>query len=185
MSFWCVVLVLASVPALAVAASATVPAKVQAQLLARILPYERGFQRHPPPRVKILVARRGDDDESAADAHHMRRALLDISKVAGRPIDIESTTFETAPALRAQANASGAAIVYISSGLGHDVPALARAFAGSGVLTMSADEGDVARGAVLGIALDNGKPRIGINLKQARAQNLDFPAALLKLARVY
>jgi hypothetical protein len=38
---------------------------------------------------------------------------------------------------------------------------------------------------VLGVDVADGKPRMSINLAQARAQLIDFPAPILKLARIY
>jgi hypothetical protein len=40
-------------------------------------------------------------------------------------------------------------------------------------------------GAVMGLGLENGKPKIHINLNAAKTLGRSYPAALLKLAKVY
>ena len=39
-------------------------------------------------------------------------------------------------------------------------------------------------GAVVGFDLEEGRPKIVVNLKRAKAQNVDFKAELLKFARI-
>jgi hypothetical protein len=76
-------------------------------------------------------------------------------------------------------------VVYISPGLAEDTAAVGKALLGSGVLSFAAVEPYVPKGIVVGVAVAAGKPRMSINLAQARAQKIDYPAAVLKLAKVY
>jgi len=78
----------------------------------------------------------------------------------------------------------GAAMVYLTPGLHDDVGAIGRALEQHDVLTISAASGDVPRGAVLGFELVSAKPKLLVNLPQAKLQNVSFKPALLKLARV-
>jgi hypothetical protein len=98
---------------------------------------------------------------------------------------MRTVTFTNASDLAAGARAAGAHVVYLAPGLGPNVAAIALALVDSGILTFASVEDFVANGAVLGVAIAAGKPRMSIHLAQARAQKIDFPASVLKLAKVY
>ncbi|KYF86939.1 hypothetical protein BE20_27560 [Sorangium cellulosum] len=172
-------------PRRARAETATAPFDVQAEIVTRILPYDRGFPERVKAQVSFLLLTRARDADSASAAHQMRRALLDIGKVRDRPIRVESIEYSSAAELAAACRARDIHVVYISSGLAKDVAAIRGALADTGVLSFAAVEPYVAQGAVLGVDVANGKPRMSINLAQARAQRIDFPASILKLARIY
>jgi hypothetical protein len=53
------------------------------------------------------------------------------------------------------------------------------------VLTMGAVADYVPAGIVFGVDLISGKPKLLVNLTQARRQHVDFGAQLLRLARIY
>jgi YfiR/HmsC-like len=167
------------------AESPTAPIAVQAQVLARILPFERGFAAHAKDRVLIIIVERNSSPDSASAARQMSRALSEIGKVADKPIVVRNVAFGGVGSLARDCKESGALALYVTPDLGAEVPALATALAGSRVLSLAAVEGYVRQGAVLGVEVVDGKPRMSINLAQAKAQKLDFPSALLKLARIY
>jgi hypothetical protein len=98
---------------------------------------------------------------------------------------VRTVTFKNATDLAAAARSDGVHVLYLAPGLGAYVPAIGLALVGSGVLTFAAVEDFVSLGSVLGVAIAGGKPRISVNLAQARAQKIDFPASVLKLAKVY
>jgi hypothetical protein len=77
-----------------------------------------------------------------------------------------------------------ASIVYLSAGLGPEVPAIAAALDGTTVLTVSSVGRDVERGAVLGFDIVSSRPQIAVNLARARAQHLELDSQFLRLVRV-
>jgi hypothetical protein len=105
--------------------------------------------------------------------------------VANQPITAVLYDYTDPAALAAECQKRKAQVTYVSPGLASEVPGIAAALANSGVLTVAAVEQYVPRGAVLGVEVVAGKPRMSVNLAQARAQKLDFPSAVLKLARIY
>jgi hypothetical protein len=179
----CLVIAVTSSMALAEAPSA--PAIVQAQIATRILPFERGFAARAGSSITVVIAERAKDADSASAATQIAKALADIGAIGGRPLRTHTVTYAGAAGLVAETKKRGALFVYLTPGLAGEVPAIAASFIESGVLTMAAVESYVPRGAVLGVEVQDGKPRMSINLAQARKQKLDFPSAVLKLARVY
>ncbi|MGC4093814.1 MAG: YfiR/HmsC family protein [Polyangiaceae bacterium] len=161
------------------------PVPVQAQVIARILPFERGFAQVSANTVGVIIAERSGDADSASAARQMARALEDIGSIAKKPIVSASVTFVSASALVNECKKRSALVLYLTPGLGNEMAAIGAGLAGSRVLTVAAVESDVPRGAVLGIEVVAGKPHMSINLAQAKIQKLDFPSAVLKLARIY
>jgi hypothetical protein len=162
-----------------------VPASVQAQILTRILPFDRNFASRAGHSVLVELVQIDGDPDSTSAILRIARALSDIGKVADRPMIERTVAFQSAGELVKGARADGAQVLYLSPGLAPLVSAIAVALADSGILTFAGDEDFVRLGAVLGVAIDAGKPRISINLNQAKAQNIDFPASVLRLAKVY
>lgn len=85
----------------------------------------------------------------------------------------------------ADCRSEGANVVFLSPGMAGETLAIAKSLTGSGIMSFAAVEPYVPGGIVLGVAIIDGKPRISINLAQAKAQIIEFPASILKLAKVY
>jgi hypothetical protein len=77
------------------------------------------------------------------------------------------------------------AAVFLGPGLESEMARVRAALTGLDVISVAASREYVPLGAVLGFELASGKPRILVNLPQARKQNVDFRADVLKMMRVY
>lgn len=163
----------------------TAPIAVQAQIITRILPFERGFAAKAPAEVQVVIALRPGDADSEGAALKMSKALDDIGEVANKPLKVTTVPFVSTQQLAAECRKRAAHVLFITPGLSAEVGALATALVGSGMLSVTAVEPYVPAGIVLGVEVVAGKPRMSINLKQAKSQKLDFPSAVLKLARIY
>jgi hypothetical protein len=163
----------------------TAPIAVQAQIITRILPFERGFAAKPPGEVQVVIALRSGDADSESAALKMSKALGDIGKIADKPLRVTTVPYTSAQQLAAECRKRSAHVLFITPGLASDAGPLATALIGSGMLSVAAVEPYVPAGIVLGVEVVAGKPRMSINLKQAKSQKLDFPSAVLKLARIY
>jgi hypothetical protein len=75
--------------------------------------------------------------------------------------------------------------VYLTPGFDDDVPRIGASLRGVDVLSLGAVPDYVSQGVVLGFDLESGKPKILINLDQAKQQNVSFPADVLRLMKVY
>jgi hypothetical protein len=165
------------------AGEVTVPVALQVDLLGRVVRFERNYASHgAQPAVVVVVAKSGLAAAVRAAAQ-VNAALSQVQNLGGRPAQPTPQTFSTAVALRSAAR--DAAVVYLMPGFSQaELKGIAAAFVDSNVLTVGTSNGDVESGAVLGFELEGSKPRIVLNLPQARAQHLDFSAQLLRLARV-
>jgi hypothetical protein len=165
-------------------AEMTVPLDMQAELLCKVVRFERGFIRRSGNAIRTLLVDLPSDPKSKLVAKQMT-AELARHRVADKPLAITNHHFTSAVALRTAAEASGATIVYLAPGLDTHVKEIAAAFEGLAVITVSADGDQIASGIVLGFELVASRPRIEINLAQARKQKLDFNSDLFRLAKVF
>lgn len=161
----------------------TVPMALQVDLLGRVVRFERSYVAHARDPALVVVVDKRNTVVSARAAAQVSAAIAQTGSLGGRPAKTTVHTFSTPAALRA---ASGtAAVIYLMPGFSRsETQSIAVAFADAGVLSVAAFADDVEGGMSLGFELAGSKPRIVVNLPQARAQRLDFSAQLLRLARV-
>lgn len=162
----------------------SVPIELQVELLARVARYERGFAATPRVPAAVLVVTRPASPAAARVAGQIASHLARTREIAGRPVVVSFHEHTSAAALRALVERDRIAIVYFTSGLETEIPAIASALAGLAVITVSAIGSDVDRGAVLGFELAASRPRIVVNTGRARAQRLEFHSQFLRLARI-
>ncbi len=163
----------------------TVPYQVQAQILSRIMPFDRNFTKRVRGAVVIVLLEKEGHAESGNAVRQMGRALADIKTIGGLPLRVVNVAYHGPREARASCDQHGAHAAYFSPGLANDMAELAGSFEGGGVLTFAAVEGYVKSGATVGVSLVAGKPQMSIHLIRARAQKIDFPSTVLKLAKVY
>jgi hypothetical protein len=161
-----------------------VPVNLQAELVAKVAAYDKSLPTRAGDRVHVLIVVKAKDDGSGRFAKHLESALGGIDRIGGLPHDEAIVTYSNARALADLCRAKRAAIVYLAPGLGEEAAQIRGALEGVSVLSVSAVAGDVQRGIVLGFDLVSGKPKIVVHLAQAKKQDVQFKAELLKLARV-
>ncbi len=115
----------------------------------------------------------------------MQKALAQTSDIAGLPLEASLLAYSSPSELLSAIQKARAAIVYIPPGFDDDVGAIAKSLSGASVLTVSAVASYVPKRAVLGFDLVSGKPKLVVNLTQARLQSVAFKADVLKLMKVY
>jgi hypothetical protein len=162
----------------------TVPARVQAQLLAGVASFQTNLRLSSEGVVQILVLTRSGDTESDHAARQLVGALADMRKIVHRPHRETAEPFQDGPWLAATCRAREISIVYVSPGLGDQVAGIAQALRGSGVLTAGAVPRFVGRGIVLGFDLVSGRPEMLLNATQMKIQDVRFPPNLLRLMKV-
>jgi len=161
------------------------PATVQAQILARLLPFDRSFATKVKDNVVVVLLEKPGNSESSSSVKQIAKALDGVGKIGGHHITVSVVAFSGAGPAVATCKSKGAHAVYVSPGLGSDTGALAAALVGSGIVSFAAVESYVPSGISVGVSIVSGKPQMSINLAKARAQRIDFPATVLKLAKVY
>jgi hypothetical protein len=161
----------------------TMPIALQVDLLDRVVRFERNFISRADEPALVVVVQMDDTPASERAAAQADAAIEQAATLGGRPASVIIHTFSSAQAL--QTAARSAAILYVMPGFSRqELLEIASTFAGSSVLTVTASSAAVESGLALGFELESSKPRIVVNLPQARAQRLDFSAQLLRLARV-
>jgi YfiR/HmsC-like len=166
------------------AQEAEVPIALQVELLARLLWYERELQKSAGKElVALVVARRGDPDSSHAAAQVI--AQLDrVKELGGKVVKHTLVSYESADQLGRIVQQRRPYLIYWSKGMAGSTKELGRLPQEGSVLTVNAGRYAGTSGSVLGFELASSKPRIVLNLKQARAQKLDFSAQVLRVVRV-
>jgi hypothetical protein len=162
-----------------------VPATVQAGLLAKVAGFDRNFPARANGTAIILVVQNADDPESVRAAGEMKSALSQISQVGNLPHEEVRVSFTNAAALAELVRSKRAAIVYLGPGFGKQAQSIRDALSSLSVLSFGADPEYVPAGIVLGVDLVSGRPKLLVNIPQARKQQVSFPASVLNLMKVY
>lgn len=162
-----------------------VPIRLQAELLAKIAGYDRHFAARAGERAAVLIAVVPRDSDSRLAATDMRNALAALPSVGGMPHEEEVIHYADAVSLAEMCRARRAAVLYLTPGLSQDIPAIRDALSAFDLLTVASIADYVPAGAVLGFDLVSGRPKLLVNLTQARKQHVDFRAEVLKLTRVF
>jgi YfiR/HmsC-like len=163
----------------------TVPARVQAQLLAAVASFQTNMNLSSPDgAVQILVLTRDNDADSDRFARQLTAALGDMKKIMRRLHRESVEPYRGAASLAAACRERRISIVYLAPGLGDAIPEVAQALRGSAVLTAGAVAGFVARGVVLGFDLVSGRAEMLLNPTQMRALDVKFPPSLFQLMRI-
>ncbi len=160
------------------------PISLQVQLVARLAAFDRNFAARAGKTANILVVRKASDAGSVAETASLTKLLSETKDIGGLPPKIDQADFSDAAKVVEKAKNGKYAIVYFTTGLEGEMGKIADGFAGADMLTIGTTAKHAENGAVVGIGLEEARPKLVLNLKRAKAQNVSFKAELLKLARV-
>jgi hypothetical protein len=161
-----------------------VPLDLQAQLLSKVLTYDRSLASRAGDRVRMLLVGKPSDPTSMPGIRQMRQALGALDTLGGMQHEEDVIEFTT-PANLAERTKNGRfSVVYLGSGFHGDVENIRAALEPFAVLTVSANPEDVSRGIVLGFDLVSGRPKLVLHLTQGRKQRIDLSSDALKLMRI-
>lgn len=161
-----------------------VPADLQAELLSKVSPYDRNFQSRASGLVKVLILVKQGTARSERSAALFKGALASLGPLGELPHTEEIVPYDSAAAVGRRCRAERIAIVYVTPGLDGEISQLRAAFSGLDVLTVTEMPQYVPAGIILGFELMSGKPKMVLNLEQARLQNVHFSPSVLRLMRV-
>lgn len=168
----------------AVALEPEVPLRMQLSLLNRVIPFDRKFGLRVHGRLSLVVV----VDEKSVDSVRVGAQLL--SELSARDalgsyrFSATRVPFAGLLGLTDDCRRLRAGVVYVTPGLREPIGKLAAALKGLKVLSVGTMPEQVSEGLVLGSAVRSGKPRVLVNLKQARDQEVDFRADFLRMAEV-
>jgi len=163
-------------------ADVSVPVKLQSVLIGKVAAFDRAFRARSGSTARLIVVYK--DGDSARVGHQIANALEEMPDVGGLPKAVEQLPWSGPAALASAVRARPTALVYLSLGLEEHAAAIAAALAGTDVLTVGATGRIAERGACVGFELEEGRPRIYVNLAVAKAQKVDFRAELLRLVKL-
>jgi hypothetical protein len=163
----------------------SVPVEIQAELLSKLEGYDRGFAARAGDAARVLLVVKPGSTKSETSAEEMRSALGRIDRFAGLPHQETIVPYPGAQALARRCRADKIAVVYLTPGFDDELEALRVALADDNVLSLGAVSDYVPTGIVLGFELASGKPKILINLEQAKRQGVNFSPDVLRLMTVY
>lgn len=166
------------------AESVEVPIRLQAQLLAKVVAYDRNFVERARGRATVLVLVRPGSAESERVGEQLRSELAVLPDLGGLPHVEETARWSSRQAVAELCQRRGAAVLYVSVGLSDEVRGIAEALDGVSVLSVAATPADVEKRVVLGFEAESGRPKLVVQLEQARRQKVAFKPEVLKLARV-
>jgi hypothetical protein len=158
---------------------------LQASLLSRVAGYDRNFAARALDKAKMLLVAKPHDRESARVVREMKAALSDLPAIGGLPHDEEVTTYKDAATVARTCTSHRISIVYFGPGFAEEIPSIRVALTSLDLLSVGAVPDYVVQGIVLGFDSVSGKPRLVLNLGQARAQHVNFAARILKLMTIY
>lgn len=174
-------LALALAAALPAFGQGEVPAPLGMLVMLKVVTYDSHFGDHGQGDFVVLVpheAAQADDARALVQAG----GALETRRINDRTLVFEAVAVDD---LAARLKARSASAVLLPRGLAG--PALERALAAARAghaYSLCLSESQVAAGAMLGVGLANGRPQPLLNVAAAKAAGVEFPASVLRLARV-
>jgi hypothetical protein len=167
------------------AQSMPVPTSAQAELIAKLAGFDRNFAARAGGKAVIILAALPGNADSMSAALEMQAAFGRLPSVGNLPHE-ELVVAQSTPSVLAElVRSKHAAIIYFGPGFDKLIPAIRDSLSSLDVLSVGAIPNYVPAGIVLGFDLVSGRPKLLVQVVQARKQNVAFPASVLSLMKVY
>lgn len=160
------------------------PVRIQVSLLDRVIPFDRKFAVRVHGTLSVAVVVDDRDVDSVRVGAQLLTELASLDSLGSFAHQATRVAFSSAQALSDDCRRLRAGVVYVTPGLREPAAKVAEALQGLKVLSVATLPEQVAQGLVLGSAARSGKPRVLVNLKQAKLQEVDFRADFLRMAEV-
>jgi hypothetical protein len=175
-----VVAVLAVAPDARAADETTVPPNVQAAAVVRILEYDRALKAWAGTSLTVGIVAK---DSHGGAASEFAKALAGRD-VQGMPIKVVEHTFHDGDALGGFLEQNGVRLVYVASDLAAHTSAVLSAGTTRKLPTFAPTRGQFDGGATLGLIVQDGRPRVLVNLPSCKASGMNLDPKLLELSEV-
>lgn len=160
------------------------PIRLQVSLLDRVIPYDRNFALRVHGQVVVAVVVDGASADSTRVGALLHSELSSLPSLGGYALSVARVALASPQALADDCKRLKVGVACFTPGVREPIANLATALVGLRVLTAGTMPEHAAEGAVLCSAVRSGKPRVLVNLKQARLQEVDFRADFLRMAEV-
>jgi hypothetical protein len=161
-----------------------VPIRLQVSLLDRVIPFDRNFGVRVHGRLSLAVVVDESNEDSVRIGAQLLSELGARERLGDHPLLAVRVPFKSVQGLSDECKRLKAGVVYVTPGVREPIASLAATLLGLKVMTVGTMPEQVSQGLVLGSAVRSGKPRVLVNLSQARLQEVDFRADFLRLAEV-
>jgi hypothetical protein len=184
---WCGVVACLLVPQV-LCAESNLPYAVQATLISKILVYDNNSGKNSKNNV-IMIGLLYNDDEKSKD---VVKAMTDqFTKLKAKGIEVKSYSLDSVPVLiganlAEDLKANNVSVAYLVDGKNADINAITSVTQSLKVLSISGDNASqwVGKGITVGLANENDKASISINLPSAMKEGRDFSAQFLSLVKI-
>jgi hypothetical protein len=168
-------------------AHATMPVQKLAAVVVRALAYDRSLKSRVGPHLDVLVLHDGGPaTHTATEVLDGLNALRGVV-VQGAPLQASVVVVTDVASVGAAIAANGPDVVWVCGSptfQGALLPTVITEARARHITTVSLEPALVEAGVMLGVDGSGDKPKIVVNLGEARAAGVDFAADLLKLARI-
>jgi hypothetical protein len=179
------VVAILSLPASSVRAEdPAIPLQLQADLTAKLIEYAQAPSPQGLTTMRIGILVRNGSVESQHFGTEIKAIFGRMATIAGLAHEEVVISWSTPAAFAEEARRRQLFAVYLTPGLRGEVGAIARVLDGTPIISVAAIDTYVASGAILGFELVSGRPRMVLNLAQARKQGVAFRAQVMKLMRI-
>ena len=162
----------------------TVPLQLQVELCNKVIEYVQEPAVMSLDRIRIgIVVKTGVPESMRAGAE--LKAAFDRAVIAnGHAHEQLIVEWSNARALADDARSRKLTLLYFTPGLDAEIGPSAAALVGQRVITVGAIDSFVSGGVVVGFELVSGHPKMILNLRQAKKQDIVLRAAIIRLMRI-
>jgi hypothetical protein len=161
-----------------------VPLRLQVSLLDRVIPFDRNFHVRVVGQLSLAIVVDDGNEDSVRVGAQLLNELSARESLGNYRLTAHRVPFKSMSGLVEDCKYLKAGVVYVTPGVREATPRLATGLRGMKVLTVGTMPEQVPGGLVLGSAVRSGKPRVLVNLTEARQQEVDFRADFLRMAEV-
>jgi hypothetical protein len=166
------------------AAAEELPVALQAQLLSKMTTYVKALTPQGATAVNVWVVYPGPGEAPTRAAQALTSALTELGQMGTLKAQPKALAFADPKQFAAALAAEKPQVLFLTPEHNEkNVSALVEAAkAVPGVVTVTGQSDHVKLGVVLGFSAVEGRPRVLVNLKQAKAQGVEFHNGLLRYA---
>lgn len=164
-------------------ADSVLPAKSQANVLARVLAYDRNLKARAGDAVVVGVVYAASSAPSAAEADEMFTAFKQLEKfvLLGLPLRVEKIAFTDVAALRAAISERGIDALFVCTGLDTDVAKITTVARDVKQITLTGQRRYVSQGVAVGSVVVDNKPALIFNKTASEAEGSSFSSQFVTL----
>jgi hypothetical protein len=162
----------------------SVPLQLQVELSNKIIEYVQEPAVLSLDRIRIGIVVKSSSPESMRAGAELKAAFDRAVIANGRPHEQAIIEWSSAKALAEQSRSRNLTVLYFTPGLDAEIGPSTAALVGQRIVTIGAIDSFVAGGVIVGFELISGHPKMILNLRQAKRQEVVLRAAIIKLMRI-